>query len=817
MEKSLESKAKMLLTLYDEELRDFLDRQSVQGLDGLDRQADTLRAALKRPPQVSIGFIGESQVGKSTLINAVLDRHALPSGGIGPLTAQQTRIIHGAEDRLTVSYHGKGAINRLAFALAQNLLRRGNETIKRVDLTEIAKGAEFDTDSDIVLGDTVDEDAGNDGLTERAQQRAAYEFAQVRRMLGASPEISDAALLHGLFQILDRPLHGDQVIMEAFQERCAQIRDRMGKQETLSASQLGSPAAFQSELGLRAAGWLSPLVAQLSLELASAQVEGLDLTDLPGIGVSGDAGANEAQRFVETQGDALVMVLRNSGLTESVASLLEDTGVITKLLFAGRDGSASIQVILVITHLDSVAKTHFGVRAQLAIDSGTAMPDRHTVFRELAAEMERKAREQIASALLQSSAFENLEGSQESARRAAVTRLCDELRVICVVAPDYMEKKVGPDLELSFLKDLESTGVPTLRRALHQIAQAHRSRRMRDVQHAERALVSTLDAHLASLRKSLTEPHGVAHANWEHFCSELNAFAQPLRMEMQALHGEVAGSLRRGLLERIDALCSDAEKQGMKNLKILIREARKLSFQSLNAALRRDGVWELRGINFPNNLTYSFVNSIATEWEPRVVNEVKKEIGRLADRDIKLVEQLVNRAREIDSKIAEEAPIEEQKKILQQNSRSAVHWTKDQLEDLSETVRSRLRETVSKPIERACRKAIAAGRNTGTGAKERTIEAFDEGSGEALSEARDAAVKILRESYARLIRKLDASYLKDFHDPVQAALKALTDRSAARAIRSDKSKRKALTEGLGKYDAALSQLRRADSTQEEAA
>lgn len=798
----LESKSSTLLSLYQDGLRKFLEKQRITGLEGLDRQAEILRLALRRPDRVNIGFVGESQVGKSTIINALLDRRALPSGGVGPLTAQATRVAHGEEDRLQVTYHGRGALNKLVFALRRNLEMRGQLDATTED-TGVAVEADAEDDGDVLVEEALNEDGQVEGASDRAQKRATYMFAQARRMLGADAKVPEPVLLDALITVLDRPPLGPADAIAPFLERCAELRARLGTQELIVASEIGGSKAFQAELKLRAADWLSPLVAQLSLELAAPQVQGLSMVDLPGIGVVGDAAANEAQRFVETDGDALVLVFRNNGVPETVADLLEKTGVITKLLFAGRDGVSPIQVILVVTHLDNVAKAQLSLRAQEAMEFGGDVPDRHVLFRDLASEMEEKVREQVVSALLASKSFEDLEASQRDARQQVVARLASEMRVVCVVAPDYLEKKVGPDLSLAFLSDSAATGIPRLRQALHDLAADHARLRSRDIRAAHLSLLKTLDAHLVSMRKSLDDGRGAALAQWERFCDELREFAEPLRLEMQALHGEVAGTLRRGLLERIDALCGEAEIRGLKRLRALLREANALSYQSLNAALRRDGVWERRNVNFPEKLTLAVVDTIAAEWEPQIVEAIRAEVRRLADRDLKLVEQLVQRARQLDAKVVEETPVEEQKKILQQNSRSAVTWTKQQLQELTDAVRSKLRDAVGKPIEGACRQAIRAGHNTRSGAKGRILEVFDTAGGEALSEARRLATKVLKDAYRGLLRKLEDGFLREFHDPVQAALDALTDQTGQRARRSDAQTRRALLESTNTYLAAL--------------
>ena len=96
----------LLLRIYQDRVRPLLAEHNFPTLDSLDRSADLLQRALARRTRLNVGFVGESQVGKSTLINAMLERRALPSGGIGPLTAQATRVSYAAENALRVTYHG---------------------------------------------------------------------------------------------------------------------------------------------------------------------------------------------------------------------------------------------------------------------------------------------------------------------------------------------------------------------------------------------------------------------------------------------------------------------------------------------------------------------------------------------------------------------------------------------------------------------------------------------------------------------------------------------------------------------------------------
>ena len=76
-------------------------------------------AAATLGQELTICFLGNSGVGKSTLINAlVADGHTVvQSGGIGPLTAQAISVRYGEQPRIEVEYHGTGRLWQLLFGL----------------------------------------------------------------------------------------------------------------------------------------------------------------------------------------------------------------------------------------------------------------------------------------------------------------------------------------------------------------------------------------------------------------------------------------------------------------------------------------------------------------------------------------------------------------------------------------------------------------------------------------------------------------------------------------------------------------------------
>ena len=84
--------AQELLNWYEQSARPFLERHSPDRLQAVQADKERLSRLLASTDEVTVCFLGNSGVGKSTLLNALAAgaSQILPAGGIGPLTAQAT-------------------------------------------------------------------------------------------------------------------------------------------------------------------------------------------------------------------------------------------------------------------------------------------------------------------------------------------------------------------------------------------------------------------------------------------------------------------------------------------------------------------------------------------------------------------------------------------------------------------------------------------------------------------------------------------------------------------------------------------------------
>lgn len=87
-----------------------------------------LTGAMNRGPSRRIGVIGESGVGKSTLINALISERLqlLPQGGIGPLTALPVEVRYASTPYLKVWCLGIAPIESMLEARVRYAARCGD-------------------------------------------------------------------------------------------------------------------------------------------------------------------------------------------------------------------------------------------------------------------------------------------------------------------------------------------------------------------------------------------------------------------------------------------------------------------------------------------------------------------------------------------------------------------------------------------------------------------------------------------------------------------------------------------------------------------
>lgn len=798
MEDDLERRASEVLAFYDEEARASLEELLDERIKEIDLAAQSLRESLSTRPLIRVGFLGESQVGKSSIINALIGQRVLPSGGVGPLTAQKTALTHASSASFRVRYHGRQRLNAFRFAL-----ERYFEWLREIEAaTEAADEPSFETH---VFDTNPEED--KDARLER-NRVGGYLVAQARLMLGLThdTEVSNTELLSLVRALAAK----DESAIEwptnpELRERIANIRRLCDTTEEIDEG--GDVARFHDELELRAAGWMSPLIAELRVSLDAPILKKIELLDLPGVGVVGDPAARVAEEFIAKEADAVVIVMRNSGLTEQVADLLEKTGIISRLLWSAESQRQSVSVIVAVTHLDDVAKDTWRRRALEARRMGKLPPDRGEVFRELAEPMVANVKRQLTQALMDSGELEDLTPEQREKREKVIRALAERMTVHCVAAPDYLAIREG-FADDSFLRTEEATNIPRLANVLVGLSQPLMDERRQRLQESRAAFVSLLSAILTQEEfRHRFRQHRASDA--ENFRKACELVAEPLKIEAERVRQAFHGVLDDGLRNASTFVANEAAEHANKRLSRLKTSGARLSWQTLNAALVRGG--SFRGkrntVDYPGSLTRAFVDVIASNWEPRIVKRAQKAHDDLGEAEAKLVEMLVERASELAGSEDEAAALRGLREQVRRKGRATSAWTQTELQKLTEAVRVELLATVAPIFEKACLEARRAGANRGRGASARMLAVLDVAGRKAIDEAGQRVTTVIDEHLARFRRRF-VSMVDEQSDPVSQALEAIVSTHGEAVARFGEERRKMR---LGAVRALYEKLRAIDS------
>lgn len=789
----IEERARQLLELYERDLRPLLSEHRVASLDALDQTKEVLANALATSDRLSVGFVGGSQVGKSSIINALLGDRVVPAGGLGPLTAQATQLGYRDVSALEVRYHRGDQLNRLALGIASYLKKRG-ELEEAPEIT--AEAEDVETMLDLEMAE--DASAPEDMERKKPSKVGEHMLSQVQLMLrpvGEDRAVTKAiralprpTLLDAVRLMLDQEPLGDVSALESFRGRIEEVKRTLGRTENIEEAE-SDPTQFRRQLQLRAAGWMSPLVARLHVHIRHPLLRDVEIVDSPGVGNVADPGATVAASLVSKRSTgALVVVFRNNGLTEEVIDILDRGGVFTRLLWGATEGRPAIRIVVVVTYVDQVARERYNERVA---DPFADPIDPNELFTELAGEMEEKIRDDIRRALEDSQAYAEASSLLKDSEALVRRRLAEALDVMVVDAVDYMQI-LSRQTHGLFVSDEGATNVPKLRQLIRRVGEESTEARSSAIESAHAELHASLSEALGVLGNMYEGGGGRASSEWARFRDALARAASPLCAEMSNGR-EVAGrQLRDDLPEVLDEICAEAEANALKKLRALRRRGEKLYWPSLNAALQRDGTWDKQRLDYPGSLTRALVDSIAAAWEPQVVESVRGVVRELANAEISLVERVCDAAREIDEELTVEAQVDAQKKILRQQARSCIRWTNSRLEELRDDIEASLHTIVKEPIAQACHRARDRRRNRGKGATKKILDAFEEGSAIAIGVASKDAKRLLRKHYKKLLGQLEAGYLKEHHDPVTAAVEALTGEERDRAKQADDEARKAV-------------------------
>lgn len=795
-----------VLAWYDEFAKPFLEKYAPEKLASLEADYLRLQRLRVKPDEVTICFLGNSGVGKSTLLNALAagDRQVLPAGGIGPLTAQATEVRFSDERRFHVVYHPKQKLWNIAFALEARLNADKRAAKKSADAGEAgtplpAEEAASDLASELSASDIED-------AKERAALERKADDAEVPLQDGLEGYIKQAKNIVCGNQFSDRPLTylvdglrlacgrearwGSDIDAAdlARIERVQHILKSPKADRSHERREGTDPRGFHQDMVDHAAGFLSPLIERIEVGWPSDLLKaGVVLVDLPGVGIAQDAYRDVTSSYVREKARAVIVTVDRAGPTESTVELLRTSGYWERLVGASDDpASDACAMLIAVTRVDDVTQTEWS-DCVLALPQGATRPKKREVFARLVEEFKPRMRAQISEQL--GKIGETSNESVNTAREQARASILESLEIHPVSAPELKKILVDDEDDRAFLQDAEETGVPQLQRSLMALAATEREARHEQIQQVTERLATALQGEI-QLIEAAWQQETRAEEEAERLETALKPVLDDKKGEYRARAAAFREYLEKTVQAKIEALVLEARAVAEEEVTAYLYRLRSAHWATLRAAVRRGGAfYGSLNINLPDDITSYFQEPMAAVWGQKLLRDMRKRTGELSSDMVQMVQELCDWANEhggatVNTKLL--ATQQERIMLLAEQMKSVG---KEAVDELRDTVKNELATTIRAPIRAACQRFVSEGNDLGPGVKYRILELFNGLARTATDSAKGPAIKILQQNAAQ-VRKDIQTELKKGGDPIQETADLIIEKHEDRIRRSDAQRRR---------------------------
>jgi GTP-binding protein EngB required for normal cell division len=775
----------------------FLDHglEKVEEYDAEVKRLERIQATLQA--KLPVCFLGNAGIGKSTLINAVVFGKDIyiPSGGVGPLTAQALTVCYGEHASFEVLYHTTERYNQVVFGLHQSYTAK----LKR----EAGKG-ESATASPEELGlelNGQEEKSELEAIAKDAGEEQARKLEDLRKQAclmvagrqDAQREIP--YLIDALLAASGKPMRHGTTLLNEDGTRIERLRAaiQLGKSKQPQTHREGdSPEARAEFLKLlhdHATGFLAPLIKDLTVRWNESLLrDGLTLVDLPGVGIAGDVKAGITENYIREQAKAVVLVVSSRGVQQTEAELLRSSGFLNRLLHSSDDPSADpVSLMVVVTRIDDIAEEHF------AQDRTRKKPEH---FAEACAQVQQMIKQQLRSEL--EKVWRSVAGLSDE-KKGVIDDILDNLQVHPVSALQYRRFLAQDQDDPWFIRDASQSNMPQLIEALRNLAR-QRSEKQRG--HLEAEADRFFRRVRARLQVIRTQWENQLHAadEAEQLRASLEAFIeeQKLRSRFSNRQGAYREFLKSTLPTLISKNVTEASVKAREEIYAYMQDMQFYPWNTLRAAVTRRGTFAgSRHIDLPKDFALRFEEPIAEKWGRTILKEIRVRTNEYANDACDLVKEIHNWAKQQGAKVRTKL-LEAEIEVIKEDAERLKVVGKEAVDELRKEVQAKLLKRIEGPIRRKCEKFVEEGEHIGPGVKMRILQLFRRLANETIEAATDPAIDLLTEKFREVEHEIVTVFKehKEHTDPIQAAVDALVASHEQRIEREDRKKKEAVLQGL---------------------
>lgn len=791
-----------LIQWYRKHIRPFFSDHEPDKLAEFDKDCQRIvKVEADLQQQLPVCFLGGSGVGKSTLINALVfgkDSY-IPSGGIGPLTAQALTVCYGEQPSFEVHYHSVGKIHQVASGLEWSYLSQlgcqegKNAEVKPEELRPDVSGEE-ETNQLISLAN--DDTDNKDKQIVEMRKQAALMIAGNHDADRDLPYLIDALLL-----AYDRPARYGSQILPDDQERIKGIQNALqyekNKRPLVCAK--SSEPNFQNRLHEHATGYLAPLIRDLTVKWNAEGLKGgLTLVDLPGVGIADDVRAGITEKWIREHAKAIVLVVDKSGVREPEAELLRNTGFLNRLLHASSDPTSDpVTLVVAVTKIDDVAEEHF--RNGRSINPSKKKP-------EYLAELCEQFRVQIRSQVeLQLTKVWRASSGLSEEKAEVIQEIIAKLQVFPVSAPQLRMLLAKDSDDPPFIKTAEQSNVPQMLDALRHVVQIRAADRQQKLEVEERRFFNRLRARITVI-KTQWEEETRAEAEAEEMREALDKFieTEKLRLDFSNRQGAFREFLKSTIPTQIKMVVTEASIIARKEVYAFLLGLKNAPWNTLRAAVRKGGTFDgSRHIDLPRDFALRFEEPITEVWGKTLRPDICKRTKEHADDSVKHVERILDWAKQQGAKVKTDV-LEAQVKVIKADAQKINAVGEEAVdEQLREKVKNTLFDKIKNSIRKRCEGFVDKNQHNGRGVKMRILELFSELADETIEAATEPAIELLTERFRGVEKQILNVFNEhqEYNDPITAASNAIVTSHEEKLRRSDKKKRETV---LGALETVIS-------------